>query len=40
MHQMHQIVIPTMLETLLLLPMTILTVFACIPITIKVFSKK
>ena len=36
---MQAIHLPSLLETLFLLPMTILFVFACIPITIKVLSK-
>jgi NADH-quinone oxidoreductase subunit N len=36
---MDQLLMPSLSETLFLLPMTILTIFACIPLTIKIFSK-
>ncbi|MDZ4677330.1 MAG: NADH-quinone oxidoreductase subunit N [Oligoflexia bacterium] len=36
---MDQFSLPTLAEAIFLLPMTVLTIFACIPITIKVFSK-
>lgn len=35
---MQDLPIPTLLETLYLLPIAILTVFACIPVTVKVFT--
>jgi len=36
---MQNITFPTIVESLFLLPMTILLVFACIPLTVKVLSK-
>jgi NADH-quinone oxidoreductase subunit N len=36
---MNHLATPTMYETLFLLPMTILAIFACLPITVKVLNK-